>query len=326
MTRVINGARAINEALKEEMARDKSIIYYGEDIKVIGGLYGTTKDLVEMFGEERCFEFPISEMALVGSGVGAAISGMHPVIDLMYADFFQNAMDEIWGKMAKWRYMHGGRVNVPMVLRMPTGLAGGSGPEHSQCPEALFLGCPGVKIVVPSSVYDIKGLLKTALKDQNPVLFFESKNMYFAEGEVPEEEYYIPFGVADVKRKGDDVTIVATGEMVKKSLDAANALSNEGIDVEVIDPRTLYPLDKDTILESVRKTGRLVTVYQAPKTGGFGSEIAAIVSEEALFDLKAPIKRVAGEDVPVPAHVVLEQMTIPQVKDIINGIKEVMNY
>lgn len=326
MTRIITGGQAINEALKEEMARDSSIIYIAEDIKVIGGLYGTTTDLVEMFGEERVMEFPISEMALVGSGVGAAISGMHPVIDLMYSDFFQNSMDEIWGKLAKWRYMHGGRINVPLVLRMPTGLAGGSGPEHSQCPEALFLGCPGLKIVVPSNVYDLKGLLKTALKDQNPVLFFEPKIMYFSPGEVPDEEYYIPFGVADVKRKGNDVTIVATGEMVKKSLDAAEELTKEGIDVEVVDPRTLYPLDKDTILESVKKTGRLVTVYQAPKTGGTGSEIAAIVAEEALFDLKAPIKRVAGEDVPVPAHVVLEQMSIPQVEDIVNGVKEVMSY
>jgi pyruvate/2-oxoglutarate/acetoin dehydrogenase E1 component len=326
MTRKITGGKAINEALIEEMSRDSSIVYYGEDIKVMGGLYGTTAGLVEKFGEDRVFEFPISEMALVGSGVGMAITGMHPVIDLMFADFFQNAMDEIWGKMAKWRYMHGGRVNVPMVLRMPTGLFGGSGPEHSQCPEAVFLGCPGLKIVVPSTVYDLKGLLKTALRDQNPILFFEPKSLYFAEGEVPEEEYLIPFGVADIKRQGSDVTVVATGDMVAKSLAAADKLAGEGIDVEVIDPRTLCPLDKDTILDSVRKTGRLVTVYQAPKTGGFGSELAAIVAEEALFDLKAPIKRVAGADVPVPAHVVLEQMSIPQVEDIVEGVKELMNY
>jgi len=209
---------------------------------------------------------------------------------------------------------------------MPTGLFGGSGPEHSQSPEALFLGCPGLKIVVPSSIYDLKGLMKTALRDKNPVLFFESKNMYFAEGEVPEEEYTIPFGVADIKREGKDVTIVATGEMVNRSLAAAEKLAQEGIDVEVVDPRTLYPLDKDAILDSVRKTGRLVTVYEAPKTGGFGSEVAAIVSEEALFDLKAPIKRVASYDIPVPAHVALEQMNIPQVEDIVEGVKEVMQY
>lgn len=326
MTRKITGGQAINEALKEEMRRDPTVVCYGEDIKIIGDLYGTTKGLIDEFGEERVFEFPISEMALVGSGVGMAISGMHPVIDLMYADFFQCAMDEIWGKMAKWRYMHGGRINVPMVLRMPSGLSGGAGPEHSQCPEALFLGCPGLKIAVPSTPYELKGLLKTAIRDQNPVLFFEPKSLYFSEGEVPEEEYLIPFGKADIKKVGQDVTVVATCEMVSKSMKAAEKLAEEGIDIEVIDPRTLYPLDKNTILDSVKKTGRLVTVYQAPKTGGFGSEVAAIVAEEALFDLKAPIKRVGGADVPIPAHIVLEQMAIPQVEDIIEGVKDVMKY
>lgn len=322
MSRTITYAQALNEAIAEEMERDERVFVMGEDVENMS-MWGVLTGLSEKF-PKRIFDTPLSETFIIGAGVGAAITGLRPITELMFADFFQVAMDELYGKAAKWRYMHGGLMSVPMVVRMPEGAAGGAGPEHSMCPEAIFWSCPGAYVVIPSTPADAKGLMKSAIRDDNPVFFFEHKVLYSMEGEVPDGEHLVPLGKADIKREGSDVTVIAWSNLVLSALEAAEELAGEGISVEVLDPRGINPLDKEAILASVEKTGRVVLAHEAAKTGGPGSEVAAIIAEEALTSLAAPIKRVAAPDIPIPQSVYLEQFYVPKVEDVVVAIKEVM--
>ncbi|GHE84340.1 TPP-dependent acetoin dehydrogenase complex, E1 protein subunit beta [Amycolatopsis deserti] len=324
--RVISYSQAINEAMAEEMTRDERVFLMGQDVGAFGGVFGVTAGLHDKFGPERVIDTPISEMFLVGGGVGAAITGMRPIVELQFADFIWNAGDEIIGKMSKWRYMHGGLFDVPMVLRLPEGAVGGAGPEHSTCPEAALLSATGTYIVVPSTPYDAKGLLKSAIRDDNPVAFFEHKGLYTTKGEVPEEEYTIPLGQADIKRVGSDVTIIAWGRLVHHALAAAELAARDGIDVEVLDPRGLRPLDVDAIVTTVEKTGRVIISHEAGQTGGASAEVAAIIAENCITSLEAPIRRVCGVDTPVPQSVHLEQFLIPTAEELHVAIKEIAAY
>ena len=316
---------ALRGALREEMLRDKTVFLLGEDIgRYWHGAFKVTKGLAEEFGDERVRDTPISESAIIGVAAGAAITGMRPVAEIMFGDLSALAMDQIANQVAKMRYMFGGQAKVPVVIRMPFGAGVNIAAHHSQSLEAWFMHVPGLKIAMPSIPYDAKGLLKTAIRDDDPVMFFEHKLLYPVEGEVPEEEYTIPFGVADIKREGKDATIVATLYMVHKALSAAEILSKEGIDVEVVDPRTLVPLDKQAIVDSVRKTGRIAIVSEDCKTAGVSAEIAAVVAEEALDYLDAPIKRVAEPDTPIPFSPPLEQFVIPNEKSIVKAVKEIV--
>lgn len=323
--RKITYREALREALREEMLRDSTVFLLGEDIgKYWGGAFKVTEGLAEEFGEERVRDTPISESAIIGTGVGAAITGMHPVAEIMFGDLTALAMDQIANQAAKIRYMFGGQAKCPLVIRTPFGAGVNIASHHSQSLEAWFMHVPGLYVAVPSTPYDAKGLLKSAIRGNNPVMFCEHKLLYPVEGEVPDGEYIIPFGVADVKREGEDVTVVATLYMVHKALEAAKILEREGISVEVVDPRTLTPLDKKAIINSVRKTGRLVIVSEDCKTAGVTAEIAAIVAEEAIDYLDAPIKRVAEPDTPIPFSPSLEQYVIPYEKAIIKAVKEVL--
>jgi len=316
---------ALREALREEMLRDKTVFLLGEDIgRYWHGAFKVTKGLAEEFGDERVRDTPISESAIIGVAIGAAITGMRPVAEIMFGDLSALAMDQIANQAAKLRYMFGGQAKVPLVIRMPFGAGVNIAAHHSQSFEAWFMHVPGLKIVMPSTPYDAKGLLKTAIRDDNPVMFFEHKLLYPIEGVVPEEEYTLPFGVADVKREGEDVTIVATLYMVQKALAAAEELDRQGIKAEVIDPRTLVPLDKQAIVNSLKKTGRIVLVTEDCKTGGVSAEIAAVVAEEALDYLDAPIKRVAEPDTPIPFSPPLEQFVIPNEKSIVKAVKNIV--
>jgi pyruvate dehydrogenase E1 component beta subunit len=316
---------ALNEALREEMLRDKTVFLLGEDIgKYWEGAFKVTKNLAKEFGDERVRDTPISESAIIGVAAGAAITGMRPIAEIMFGDLTALAMDQIANQAAKLRYMFGGQTKVPLVIRTPFGAGVNIASHHSQSLEAWFMHTSGLKVAMPSTPYDAKGLLKTAIRDDNPVMFFEHKLLYPIKGQVPEEEYTIPFGVADVKREGKDVTIVATLYMVHKALAAAKELSEQGINAEVIDPRTVVPLDKKAIINSVKKTGRLVIVSEDCKTAGVSAEIAALVAEEALDYLDAPIKRVAEPDTPIPFSPPLEQFVIPNEKSIIKAVKEIV--
>jgi pyruvate dehydrogenase E1 component beta subunit len=323
--RTITYREALKEALREEMRRDPTVFLLGEDIgKYWGGAFKVTEGLAEEFGDERVRDTPISESAIIGTGVGAAITGMHPIAEIMFGDLTALAMDQIANQAAKIRYMFGGQASCPLVIRTPFGAGVNIASHHSQSLEAWVMHVPGLQVAVPSTPYDAKGLLKTAIRSNNPVFFCEHKLLYPIEGEVPKEEYTIPFGLADVKREGADVTMVATLYMVHKALNAAKQLEKEGIDPEVVDPRTLTPLDKQAIVKSVKKTGRLVIVSEDCKTTGVSAEIAAIVAEEALDYLDAPIKRVAEPDTPIPFSPPLEQYVIPDEKAIIKAAKEVV--
>jgi pyruvate dehydrogenase E1 component beta subunit len=316
---------ALREALREEMLRDETVFLLGEDIgRYWKGAFKVTKGLAEEFGDERVRDTPISESAIVGVATGAAITGMRPIAEIMFGDLSALAMDQIANQAAKLTYMFGGQTKVPLVIRMPFGAGVNIAAHHSQSLEAWFMHVPGLKIAMPSTPYDAKGMLKTAIRDDNPVMFFEHKLLYNIKGPVPEEEYTVPLGVADVKRKGEDVTIVATLYMVHKSLAAAEELSKKGISVEVVDPRTLVPLDKQAIINSVKKTGRIVIVTEDCKTGGVSAEIAAVVAEEAIDYLDAPVKRVAEPDTPIPFSPPLERFVIPDEKKIIGAVKEVI--
>lgn len=316
---------ALREALREEMLRDETVFLLGEDIgRYWGGAFKVTKGLAEEFGDERVRDTPISESAIIGVAVGAAITGMRPIAEIMFGDLTALAMDQIANQAAKIRYMFGGQAKVPLVIRAPFGGGVNIAAHHSQSLEAWFMHIPGLLVAMPSTPYDAKGLLKTAIRDDNPVMFFEHKLLYPMNGLIPEEEYTIPFGVADIKREGNDVTVIATLYMVHKALAAAEELEKQGISVEIVDPRTLVPLDKQTILDSVKKTGRAVIVTEDCKTAGVSAEIAAIIAEEAIDYLDAPIRRVAEPDTPVPFSPPLEQYVIPDEKRIINFVKEVV--
>jgi len=315
---------ALREALREEMRRDPSVFLLGEDIgRYWGGAFKVTEGLAEEFGDERVRDTPISESAIIGTAVGAAITGMRPVAEIMFGDLTALAMDQIANQAAKIRYMFGGQTGCPLVIRTPFGAGVNIASHHSQSLEAWFMHVPGLHVAVPSTPYDAKGLLKTAIRGDNPVFFCEHKLLYPIEEEVPDEEYTIPFGVADVKREGTDVTIVATLFMVHKAVNAAEELEKEGISVEVVDPRTLTPLDRQAIIKSVKRTGRIVIVSEDCKTAGVSAEIAAVVAEEALDYLDAPIKRVTEPDTPIPFSPPLEQYVIPNEKSIIKAVKEI---
>jgi len=323
--RKITYRESLREALREEMQRDPRVFLLGEDIgKYWGGAFKVTDGLAQEFGDERVRDTPISESAIVGTAVGAAITGMRPVAEIMFGDLTALAMDQICNQAAKIRYMFGGQVSCPLVVRTPFGAGVNIASHHSQSLESWFMHVPGLYVAVPSSPYDAKGLLKTAIRGSNPVFFCEHKLLYPIEGEVPEHEYLLPFGKADLKKEGADVTLVAISCMVHKALNAAALLQKEGIDVEVVDPRTLTPLDKATITGSVKKTGRLVIVSEDCRTGGVSAEIAALVAEDALDYLDAPIKRVASPDTPIPFSPPLEQFIIPNEQSIIKAVKEVV--
>ncbi|MEM3703096.1 MAG: alpha-ketoacid dehydrogenase subunit beta [Candidatus Bathyarchaeia archaeon] len=322
--RRITYREALREALREEMRRDSTIFLLGEDIgRCWGGAFKVTEGLAEEFGDERVRDAPISENAIIGVAIGAAITGMRPVAEIMFGDLITLAMDQIVNQAAKLRYMFSGQAKVPLVIRTPFGGGVNIAAQHSQSLEAWFMHVPGLYVALPSTPYDAKGLLKSAIRGNNPVIFCEHKLLYPVEGEVPEEEYTIPFGAADIKREGEDVTVVATLYMVHKALKAAEMLEAEGISVEVVDPRTLTPFDKKTLVNSVKKTGRLVIVSEDCKTAGVTAEIAAMTAEEAIEYLDAPIKRVAEPDTPIPFSPPLEQYVIPDERAIIKAVKEV---
>ncbi len=317
---------ALREALREEMQREESVFLLGEDIgRYWGGAFGVTKGLAEVFGDERVRDTPISENAIIGVTVGAAITGMRPVAEIMFGDLTALAVDQICNQAAKIRYMFGGQVSVPCVIRTPFGAGVNIASHHSQSLEAWFMHTPGLHVAVPSTPYDAKGLLKTAIRGSDPVFFVEHKLLYPIKGMIPDEDYTVPFGVADVKREGKDATIVATLYMVNKALAAAEQLNKEGISAEVLDPRTLAPLDKKSLVKSVRKTGRLVIASEDCKTAGVSAEIAAVVAEEALDYLDAPIKRVAEPDTPIPFSPSMEQFVIPNENSIVQAVRSIVS-
>jgi pyruvate dehydrogenase E1 component beta subunit len=322
--REIQYREAVREALREELIRDPSVVLIGEElIDPWGGTFGVTKGLSTEFGEARIRNTPISESAIIGCAVGSALAGMRPVAEIMFLDFIATGMDQLVNQAAKIRYMSGGQVSVPLVIRAAGGSGRASAAQHSQSLEAWFVHVPGLKVVMPSTPYDVKGLLKTAIRDPDPVLFIEHKMMYNNRGPVPEEEYLIPLGVADIKRAGADVTVVATSRMVPRVLAVADRLAAAGgPDIEVIDPRTLVPLDRATIIASVQKTHRLVIVHEAVERGGFGAELASIVGAEAFTYLDAPIKRVAAANTPVPFAPALEEYLVPDEPRIEAAIRE----
>jgi 2-oxoisovalerate dehydrogenase E1 component len=324
-TRVISYAQALVEAMREEMLRDPHVFVMGEDVGLYGGAYGATRGLFQEFGEWRVLDTPISEATIGGAAVGAAMAGMRPIAEIMYVDFTPLAMDQIANQGAKNRYMFGGKTTVPMVLRTEGGAGRAIAAHHSQSLEALWTHFPGIYVVMPSTLYDAKGLLKAAIRDDNPVMFIEHKMLYKEKGPVPEEEYLIPLGVADVKREGKDVTLVTYSRMVYRALEAAEVLAKEGIDVEVVDLRTLKPLDIETIVGSIKKTGRLVGLTEAYENTSFINEVMAQVNEQAFDWLDAPMVRVAAANVPVPRAEVLEDLAIPNVQRIIAACHKVVS-
>ncbi|MDW8161776.1 MAG: alpha-ketoacid dehydrogenase subunit beta [Anaerolineales bacterium] len=324
-TRELTFAQAIREALDEELARDERIVLFGEDIGAWGGVFRTTEGLYEKYGPDRVIDTPLSEEGYVGMAVGIAMTGMHPVPEIMFGDFITLAMDQIVNQAAKMRYMTGGQVAVPITIRATMGGGRSSGAQHSQSWHAWFAHVPGLKVVVPSTPYDAKGLLKTALRDPNPVVFFEDKVMYHKiKGPVPEEEYLIPFGVADIKREGKDVTIIALSRMVHTALAAAERLAQEGISAEVVDPRTLTPLDEETLVQSVCKTGGAVIVDEGYTRFGITAELAAVIAKGAFDYLDAPIERVGAFDVPIPFSPPLEFATIPDEERIVQAVYRIL--
>lgn len=314
-------AEALNQALREEMRKDSCVFVMGEDIGRMGGLFNVTKGLLEEFGVDRVIDTPISEAAIAGAGVGSALVGARPVIEFQFLDFITLAMDQVVNHAAKLRYMTGGSVSVPLVLRAPVCGGVGLGAQHSQSLEAWFVHVPGLKVVMPSTPADAKGLLKSAIRDDNPVLFLEHRLLYAQTGPVPEADVSISIGLADVKRTGKDVTIVATGRTVPLSLSVAEKLAREGIDAEVVDPRTIKPLDKATIVNSVKKTNRLVVVSDGWRTCGYAAEVMAMVVEECFFDLDAPIQRVCGKDVPMPVAPALQRAAMVSEEDILGACR-----
>lgn len=317
-------AQAIKDVIAEEMRRDENVFVMGEDVAEQGGIFGCTRGLVQEFGKERVRNTPISENGFIGMGVGAACAGMRPVVELMYMDFAYISMDQILNQAAKIRYMFGGKAKVPMVIRGQQGVGRGNAGQHSQSVEAMFMHIPGIKVVMPSNPADAAGLLRTAIREDNPIMFFEHKALYASKGEVPDDpEFSIPFGKANVVKEGRDATVIGTHLYVGRALSAAKKLADEGIDIEVIDPRTIMPLDKETIINSVKKTGRAVVVHEAHKIGGVGAEIAAVVMEEAFKYLDAPVARLGAKHCTLPFNLGLENAVVPQEEDIIKAVKQV---
>jgi pyruvate/2-oxoglutarate/acetoin dehydrogenase E1 component len=314
---------AINHAIAEEMRRDPTVIFYGEDVGKHGGNFGVSRALQDEFGEQRVIDTPISEQAIIGTALGAALTGLRPVVEIMFAGFLCTCFDGIFMKLGTWQQRYHCS-SLPVVVRAPMGAAGGAGSEHSFSPEALLIHSPGLKVAVPSTPYDAKGLLKTAIRGSDPVIYLEHILLYTRKGTVPSEEYLVPFGQADIKREGKDATIVTYSAMVFKALAAAEQLSQEGIEAEVVDLRTLVPLDEEAILNSVEKTGKLVIVHEAMERGGVAGEITAIVADKAFDYLDAPIKRVAALNVPLPHSAKLEAMCIPQEKNIVEAVKSLL--
>lgn len=309
--RVITMGQAIKEALAEELRRDPTVYVMGEDVAEAGTAFKVLKGLVDEFGPERVIDSPISGPGITGLGVGAAMTGMRPVVDIMFGDFSTLIMDQMVNQAAKIHYMSGGKLKVPMVLRTTMGATRRSAAQHSQSLHAWFSHVPGIKVVIPSTPYDAKGLLKSAIRDENPVVFFEDKMMYQLKGKVPEEEYIIPLGVADVKREGTDITIVATSSMVQVSLAAADKLAEIGISAEIVDPRCTFPLDKETLINSAKKTSRVIVVDEGYERYGVTAELASVIADGAFYYLDAPVKRMGAMDVPIPFSPVLEDLTVP---------------
>ncbi|MCX6028889.1 MAG: alpha-ketoacid dehydrogenase subunit beta [Chloroflexi bacterium] len=324
--RTITYSQAIYEAMREEMARDPNVILIGEDVGAFGGVWGVSGDLVKLFGEDRVRDTPISEAAIVGAGLGAAMVGMRPIVEIMFGDFMPVAGDQLVNQVAKARYMSGGRAKIPLTIRITTGAPGSAAAQHSQSPEGWYMNVPGFKIAVPATAADAKGLLRTAIRGEDPVLFFEHKMLYATKGEVPEDpDFAVPFGQAAVRREGKDVTIIAIGGMLPKALAAAEALAGRGIQAEILDPRTLVPLDKATILVSVQKTSRVIIAYEAHRRLGPGAEIAAMIAEEGIGYLDGPIVRVAARNVPLPYSPELETFVLPSTQDIIEQAEKLVH-
>lgn len=325
MSRELTYAEAVREAIDLAMARDERVFLFGEDVGVYGGAFGVTDGLYQKYGSERVRDTPISEAIIAGVATGAALTGMRPIAEIQFMDFITLSMEQLVLQAAKLRFMLGGKVEAPFVLRTPAGAGTGAAAQHSESLENWFVHVPGLKVVMPSTPADAKGLLLAAIEDPNPVIFVEHKLLYRTKGAVPEGYYTTPLSQSEVKRSGRDLTIVATSLMVVRALEAATKLAAEGIEVEVVDPRTLKPLDADPIIRSVSKTGRVLIVHEAVKTGGFGGELAAIIAESDAFDyLDAPIRRLAGLDIPVPYNRELERRMVPQVDDIIAAARRLV--
>jgi pyruvate dehydrogenase E1 component beta subunit len=325
IVRELSYAQAVQEALAQAMQEDERVFLMGEDIGVYGGAFQVTGDLVHRFGEDRVMDTPIAELGAAGVAVGAALAGCRPVFEFQFSDFAALAMEQIVNQAAKIRFMLGGKVSVPLVMRFPAGSGTGAAAQHSQSLEAWLAHVPGLKVVQPATPYDAKGLLLAAIDDPDPVMVFEHKLLYKMKGDVPEEAYRVPIGKALIRREGKDVTIVATSIMVHRALEAAEQLAGEGVSAEVIDLRTLRPLDKSTIIESVKKTSRLVCVYEAVKTLGIGAEVSALIAESEAFDyLDAPIVRLGGAEAPIPYNPVLEQAAVPQTPVIAQAVRDLV--
>ena len=317
-------ATAVRDTIAAEMRRDPKVFVMGEDVETIGSIFGCTRDLTREFGVERAFNTPISEAGFVGAGLGAACTGMRPIVELMYMDFSFVAMDQLLNQVAKTRYIFGGRAKIPLVIRGQEGIGRGNAATHSQSVETIFMHFPGLKIACPSTGRDAAGLLRTAIRDDNPVMFFEHKALYSSKCDVPDDpEFMLPFGKADIKRAGTDVTIVANLLYVSRALEAAEELQKQGVSAEVIDPMTLVPFDKETVINSVKKTGRLVVVHEAHRTAGWGAEVAAMVTEEAFRYLDAPPVRLGTKACPLPFNVELENAATPQIADIVAAARSV---
>lgn len=323
--REITYVEAIREALFQKMSEDETVFLIGEDIGVYGGAFGATAGLIQQFGEDRVIDTPISEAGIAGACIGAALTGFRPVGEIQFMDFVTLSMEQLVLQAAKIRFMFGGKARVPMVLRTPAGSGTGAAAQHSESLEAWFVHVPGLKVVMPSTPYDAKGLLLASIADDNPVIFVEHKLLYKTKGDVPEEPYTVPLSQSEVKREGKDLTVIATSIMVPRSLEAADRLAEEGISLEVVDPRTLKPLDIEPMVRSVCKTGKALVVHEAPITGGFGGEIVAQLAASEAFDyLDAPIRRLAGHDMPIPYNRELERRAVPQVEDIVREARRLV--
>jgi pyruvate dehydrogenase E1 component beta subunit len=324
-TREITYAQAIREAMAEELRRDPSVFFMGEDVGAYGGAFGVSAGMLAEFGADRIRDTPISEAAIMGAAVGAAMTGMRPVIEIMFSDFVSCCFDGLCNQAAKTRYMFGGQTAMPLVVRAPAGSGTGAAGQHSQSPEAWICNVPGLKVVVPSTPYDAKGLLKSAIRDDNAVVFLEQKLLYRTKGEVPEADYLVPLGKAACRREGRHVSVLTYGRMVARCLEAAERLSAEGVEAEVHDLRTLVPLDREAVIATARKTGRVLIVHEACQTGGFGGELAAVIAgSDAFFYLDAPVRRLCGADVPIPYNPKLEASVVPTVDTIVSALRALL--